>query len=168
MMKGPRKWFRLASGLLLIATGCAQPLATAVTAPQIPAGQARIWFYRGYEDPGSNAKIGTTTPTIAINGADIGPAADGSVFYRDVPAGHYDISIHAVPSYGSPRFELATGQQAYVKIILNRRCNDCGSMASQPTGFSARLVSPQVAETDVPSLAAQGGQRRRLRPAPPD
>lgn len=147
----PPRWLQWASGLVLIAASCAQPLATAATAPQIPAGEARIWFYRGYEPPGRRAVIGTMTPTIAVNGADIGPAADESAFYRDVPPGHYDVSIHAVPSYRSARFDLAAGQQAYVKIILIARCNDCKS-SSQPSGFSALLVSPQTAETEVPGL----------------
>jgi hypothetical protein len=45
-----RSWLFCASGLLLIAAGCAQPTATVpVVAPPIPSGQARVWFYRPWE-----------------------------------------------------------------------------------------------------------------------
>jgi hypothetical protein len=62
----PPRWLRWASGLLLIAAGSVQPLATAVAAPQTPAGEARIWFYRGDEPTTGNS--GTAIPTLAANG----------------------------------------------------------------------------------------------------
>ena len=67
MTTGPRKWFQRASSLLLIAASCAQPLMTAA-APQIPAGGARIWFWRGYE-PLFNYSD-TPISTIPVNGID--------------------------------------------------------------------------------------------------
>src|SRR5215472_14080256 len=45
----PQWWITWASGPLLLASGCAEHAATAelrATAPPIPTGQARIWFYR--------------------------------------------------------------------------------------------------------------------------
>jgi len=46
----PRNRLLCASGLLLIAAGCAQPTATvSVVAPPVPSGQARVWFYRPWE-----------------------------------------------------------------------------------------------------------------------
>jgi hypothetical protein len=51
---GPRPSKRLVwiSGLMLIAAGCANPPAmpeAPAVAPPVPAGQARIWFYRDWE-----------------------------------------------------------------------------------------------------------------------
>jgi hypothetical protein len=46
----PRRWLQWASGLTLMAVGCAEPAATApATAPLIPSGEARVWFYRPWE-----------------------------------------------------------------------------------------------------------------------
>ena len=45
----PRRWLLWASGLMLIAAGCADPPAmpqVPAAAPPVLAGQARIWFYR--------------------------------------------------------------------------------------------------------------------------
>src|SRR5690348_583230 len=86
-----RRWLQWASGLLLIAAGGAQPLAMAAAAPQIPAGEARIWFYQYYET--NHAYSPALIPTVVANGAYVGPAPPRTVFYRDVPPGHYDITI---------------------------------------------------------------------------
>lgn len=144
-----------ASSLLLIAAGCAQPLATAAAAPQTPAGEARIWFYRG--DEPTTGYSGTAVPTIAANGTYVGPAESGRVFYRDVPPGHYHVAVQTAGAYNSADFELPAGQQAYVKVVLHRG-GTCKPWQHQ-WGFSALLVSKQLAEAEVPSLAGQGGQR---------
>ena len=63
-----RSWLFCASGLLLIAAGCAQPTATVpVVAPPIPSGQARVWFYRPWE-PSESLNLAL----IDMNGSSIG------------------------------------------------------------------------------------------------
>jgi hypothetical protein len=146
----PLQWAR---GLVLAAAGCAQPLATAVAAPQISAGEARIWFYRG--DEPMTGYSGTVT--IAANDTYVGPAASGTVFYRDVSPGHYHVTIQAAGGHASADFELPAGQQAYVKIVLHRG-GTCKPWQHQ-WGFAAVIVPKQVAEAEVPSLAAEGKQR---------
>jgi hypothetical protein len=137
----------------LVAAGCGQPLAMAIAAPQPPPGKARIWFYRGYEPPVGYSPA--SIPTIAANGTYVGPAPSGSAFYRDVPAGRYDITIPnpAGFRYEAASFELLPGQQAFVKIILNRT-NINGIRSPQRSGFGALLVPEQVAEAEIPNLAA--------------
>jgi hypothetical protein len=102
-----RRWLQWASGLLLIAAGGAQPLAAA--APPIRAGEARIWFYQ-YE---TRVKSRALIPTIVANGTYIGSATPGTVFYRDLAPGHYEITIPNLSGfkYGSAHFDLAAGQQ---------------------------------------------------------
>lgn len=137
------------SPLLIMAA--VMPLATAVAAPQTPAGTARIWFYQGYESPVGYSPA--SIPTIAANGTYVGAAPPEGVFYRDVPPGHYDITIpnRADFKYQSAHFDLAAGQQAYVKIFLNRGV--VGAAWQQTSGFGALLVPKQVAEAEVPGLA---------------
>ena len=125
----PRRWLLWASGLMLIAAGCADPPEM----PQIPAaaspvlaGQARIWFYRDWQ-PSESLNLAN----IDINGSYFGSVANGSAFYRDVPAGHYHI---APVSYNrdfnqDKDVDVAPGQQLYVKILSSQSwdgaCRDC-------------------------------------------
>ena len=110
-----RSWLFCASGLLLIAAGCAQPTATVpVVAPPIPSGQARVWFYRPWE-PSESLNLAL----IDMNGSYVGAAENGSAFYRDVPPGHYHISPESFGrDFNQDRnVDLAPGQQLYVKIV---------------------------------------------------
>jgi hypothetical protein len=74
------------------------------------------------------------------------------VFYRDVPAGRYDITI---PNPGGfqhqpASFDLLSGQQAFVQIVLIRGNN---SFPWQHwSGFGALLVPEQVAEAEISNL----------------
>jgi hypothetical protein len=144
--------------LLLIAAGGAQPLAMAAAAAQIPAGEARIWFYQYYET--NHAYSPALIPTVLANGTYVGPAPPRTVFYRDVPPGHYDIMV---PNrfgfkFGSAHFDLAAGQQAFVKILYWRlpRYHD---LVHGAPGFTALLVPEQVAQAEFANLIPDGGQR---------
>lgn len=128
-----RTWRQWASSLLLVAAGCVQALATAIAAPQTPATQARIWFYRG--DEPMTGYSGTAIPTVAANGTYVGQAESGTFFYRDASPGRYHVTVQAAGANESAGLELSAGQQAAV------------------------IVPNQVAEAEVPSLAAEGGQR---------
>src|SRR5437868_14736119 len=83
----------IAQGVLLVAmAGCArQPVTSAISIPPIPAGAARIWFYRDYEP-----YAGRGLPAIAANGGYVGQAELGGAFYRDVTPGHYLVTVPAV------------------------------------------------------------------------
>jgi hypothetical protein len=155
-IRRPPRWLQRASGLLLIAATCTQPLVAAIAAPPIPAGVARIWFYQGYEPPGRQSYTSALIPTIVANGTYVGQAPPGTVFYRDVPPGHYDITIpNRFGSDRSTRFDLAAGQQAFIKLVFWKG----GHEVAQQQGFAALLVPRQTAEAEVPNLAAEGRQR---------
>ena len=138
-----------ASGLLLIAAGCAEPPATAqvaVAAPPVQAGQARIWFYRSLEPYGS-----LNLARIDMNGSYVG--ANGSAFNRDDPPGHYHI---APESFGrdvnqDANVDLTPGQQVYIKIVSLESwgtsvssCKNCVRDA-----FYAWLIPPDVAQVEI-------------------
>jgi hypothetical protein len=102
-----RSWLFCASGLLLIAAGCAQPTATVpVVAPPIPSGQARVWFYRPWE-PSESLNLAL----IDMNGSYVGAAENGSAFYRDVPPGHITSRLRASAGT-STRTEMSTSPLA--------------------------------------------------------
>jgi hypothetical protein len=144
----PRRWLLWASGLMLIAAGCANPpTPPQVSAAALPvsAGQARIWFYRNWQ-PSESLNLAN----IDVNGSYFGSVANGSAFYRDVPAGHYHI---APMSYNrdlnqDKDVDLAPGQQLYVKILSSQSwdgaCRDCVRDT-----FYAWLIPPQVAQGEI-------------------
>jgi hypothetical protein len=140
-----RRWLQWASGLLLIAAGGAQPLAMAAAAPQILAGEARIWFYQ--YDGGTHQHRGAELliPTVVANGTYVGPVPPRTVFYRDVPPGHYDIMVPDAHGFkfGSAHFDLAAGQQAFVKILYWGLPLYPDQVHGAPD-FTAQLVSEQV------------------------
>jgi hypothetical protein len=146
-----RRWAMWASGVLLIAAGCAEPPATAsvpIAAPPVPAGQARVWFYRPWE-PSESLNLAR----IDMNGAYAGAVANGSAFYRDVPSGHYHI---APESFGhdfnqDKDVDLAPGQQLYVKIVSSSEWGVSVSASKNIARdtFYAWLIAPEIAQAEI-------------------
>lgn len=115
--KRPR-WFRGGPviGFLLVAlTGCASlPTVSAAQIPPIPAGTARVWFYREdmpYEAP--------QRPYVRMNGAIVAISEDGGAFYRDVAPGEYYVTVDSwgVDINQFPHVALVPGQTIYLQII---------------------------------------------------
>src|SRR6266851_9585508 len=108
----------VAAALLLAAAACSQlPSTASIAVPPIPAGEARVWFYRAF-----NPYDSLGTPYIRLNDAIVAMSEPGGASYRDVPAGPYHITVD---SYGedfnqSKDVRLAPGQELYVKIVSLR------------------------------------------------
>ena len=93
-----------------------------------------------------------------MNGAIAGISEQGYVFYRDVLAGLYHVSVE---SYGRDLFQfrdvaLVPGQQAYVKILSLRSWAESGRNFSRDT-FYVLIVPPIFAQGEIshyPFLAA--------------
>jgi hypothetical protein len=144
------------SVLLVTMADCAQqPVTAAVGIPPIPAGEGRIWFYRDYEP-----YAGKGLPAIAANGGYVGAAELGGAFYRDVPPGHYLVTVQTVgiDTNQTANFELAPGREAYVKIVSLPSWDTGGdkNQWERPT-FYAWLIPNQVAQADVAHLSFYGG-----------
>lgn len=152
------QWLLIAAqgGVLLAAAGCAHPSATASsTIPSIPAGEARIWFYRDYEP-----YAGKGLPAIAANGRYVGVAELGGAFYRDVFPGNYFVTVETtgVDFNQVARLDLAAGQESFVKIVSNPQWFSGGSRTEyeRPT-FYAWHVPSETAQADVARLSFYGG-----------
>ena len=142
--------------LLLALAGCAQPTVTAsVSIPPIPPGQARIWFYRNYEP-----YAGKGLPAIAANGGYVGAAELGGAFYRDVPPGHYLITVETtgVDVNQTASLDLPPGREAYVKIVSNPEWVTGGlqTQYERPTFYAWRIPN-EIAQADVARLSFYGG-----------
>lgn len=148
-----RRWAMFwISGLLLLAAGCGDPRATAelpATASPVPAGHARVWFYRDWE-PSESLNLAL----IDMNGSYVGAVVNGGAFYRDVSPGYYHI---APQSYGrdlnqDKHVDLAAGQQLYCKIV-SLRSWQLGVGGSQ-SGFDRDtfyvwLMAPEIAQAEI-------------------
>ena len=115
----PRRLHWCAASLLLLLTGCSQvPPTNAAVIPPIPAGGARIWIYRNDGPSESHER-----PYLRLNGQIAGISEPNGAFYRDLPPGHYTVSVD---SYGVPypnqfaQLDLGAGQQAFIKVVSMR------------------------------------------------
>ncbi len=88
-----------------------------------------------------------------MNGSYFGSVANGSVFYRDVPPGHYHIAPASfVPSYHQDsNVELAPGQQLYVKIVslVSWGSDNTAAKNIERDAFYAWVIPPEVARTEI-------------------
>jgi len=152
-----RSWPHQAAGcvLVLVLAGCAGAPAAPVAVSPAAAGAARIWFYRDYEP-----SVSINLANVALNGASVGYVqADGSPLYRDVPAGHYRVTVESAGTdvNQSKDVDLAPGQEAFVKILALSSWESGGEQATyQRDTFYVSLVSSQVARAEI-SHSRPGG-----------
>ncbi len=136
---------KLAGCLLAIVAGCAAPPPPPTP---VPAGQARIWFYRDWQ-PSESLNLAN----IDVNGSYFGSVANGSAFYRDIPPGIYHIApaSWARDLNQDTNVALGPGQQAYVKILSLTSWASSVSVSRdiQRNSFYAWLIPPQVAQAEI-------------------
>ena len=114
-----RQWRRGAMTLLLLLAGCSRlPPTSSVMIPPVPAGESRIWLYRNEGTYESHE-----TPYFRLNGQPVGISEPNAALYRDVPPGHYTVSVD---SYGVPypnqfaNFDISAGQEIFIKVVSMR------------------------------------------------
>jgi hypothetical protein len=154
----PLRLLRVAALLALATTtACARnPPVGAVTPPPIPAGEARVWFYRVYL-PSETLNM----TRVTMNGVYAGYAQLGGAFYRDVPPGVYHVEVE---SFGrdfnqSTNVALVPGQEAYVKVdSLRSWATTCGyGFTAGRDTFYARLIPNQLARSEISQSFFDGG-----------
>jgi hypothetical protein len=117
-----------------------------------PPSEARIWIYRV-----DNPYTTLSTPEVRINGAIVAPAALGSRFYRDVPAGNYLItaeSAGAAPGQFA-RVALAAGETVYVKVDADNWWASANCDTAVVT-FYTLVVDPRLARLEMAGLPVGG------------
>lgn len=145
--------------LLMLVAGCAttpEPVPTAYV--PIAPGMARIVFYRiaAPYDP-------TLEETISLNEKKVGVLPLGDAFYRDVAPGTYTVSFtptRVVP-HQFKTITLASGNVFYVRVAAmpNMDCSlgVMGSNTCDVSGFTAEVVSPAVAQSDMRGVVLTSG-----------
>ncbi len=154
-----------AAMLLLAMAACVQapPPTASVAIPPIPAGEARVWFYRPIDAYDSMA-----TPYIRMNDAIVAISQPEGASYRDVPAGPYHITVD---SYGKDfnqdkNVQLAAGDELYCKIVSLRAWVSTTSGGGGDSGggggdygrntFYVWLIPPETARNEVARAAFYG------------
>jgi hypothetical protein len=148
------------AGMLVLAmTNCAPlPPTATVAVPQIPAGQARAWFYR---DPGPYDCLGT--PYIRMNQAIVAVSQIGGASYRDVPPGQYLVTVdsYLTAPDQTKNVYLFPRQQAYFKIVCLRNWVSSGGGRDgngyMRDSFYVWQIAPEVAQGDVGRSQFYGG-----------
>ena len=147
---------RAAVVLLMAASCCSQlPPASAVAIPPVPPGEARIWIYRNDTPQDSQER-----PYLRLNGQVAGIAEPDGAFYRDLPPGHYRVSVD---SYGAPyanqfaEIDLATaGETAFVEVSSMQE--KVGGPVASRTFFFTRSVPADAARTAIARSPFYGGR----------
>jgi len=143
--------------LLAIASCAPLPPTVVVAVPPVPAGEARVWFYR---DLGPYDGLGT--PFLRMNGAIVGVSEPGGALYRDVAPGQYHVTVdNYLGDFNSTReVYLFPGQQSYFKIVSLKNWiaggNRFGSDFHRDT-FYVWEIPPEVAQGDVARSQFYGG-----------
>jgi hypothetical protein len=158
------RWlWRAGAAILLLATagGTPAPAQTASYLPPIPPPQARIWFYRDLNPNGTQAR-----PYLRLNGAIVAISEPGGSFYRDVPPGHYHVTVdtYGVDDNQTRDVDLLPGQEVFAKVVSNDNWVDYGSGGDMGGGggfhrdtFYVWTIPPQVAHREMGQTRFFGG-----------
>jgi molybdate transport system regulatory protein len=110
---GLRRFAKLA--LFAALCGCAPPMETrGVAIPQVPAGMARVWFYRE-----NLPYSGFDRPYVRLNGEVVGISELGGAFYRDVSPGAYFVTADTYRHFAGqfPHVDLLPAETAYFQVF---------------------------------------------------
>ena len=146
---------RAAAALFVAASNCSQlPTTSAVAIPPVPSGEARIWIYRNDTPQDSHER-----PYLRFNGQVAGIAEPDGAFYRDLPPGHYRVSVD---SYGAPypnqfaEIDLtAASQTAFVEVSSMQE--KVGGPVASRTYFFTRSVPADAARGAIARSPFYGG-----------
>jgi hypothetical protein len=144
----PRWLHRCAASVLLLLTGCSQlPPTSSAVIPPISAGGGRIWIYRNDGPFDSQER-----PYLRLNGQIAGISESNGAFYRDVPPGHYTVSVD---SYGVPypnqfaQLDLGAGKEAFIQVLSVRERVSGGDYIAARARFYTWLIPAEAAQAAI-------------------
>jgi hypothetical protein len=152
----PPLWLqRCAASLLLLLAGCSQvPPTSSAAIPPLPGGGARIWIYRNEGPYESHDR-----PYLRLNGQVSGIVEPNGALYRDLPAGHYVVTVD---SYGVPypnqfaQLDLAAGQEVFIKVLSMRERVGGGENVSLRALFFTEIYPAEAARPAIASTPFYG------------
>lgn len=154
--RSPRRLAQAAVALMLLLVGNGIPAPAAVppaTVAPLPAGQARVWFYRIFFPDDTRGM-----PAVRIDGRVVGYARAGVTFYRDMAPGRYHISVDSA-GYDTGQAQdivVASGQQAYLAIVSQPYWVEDFKGGRLPT-YYVMVPSLSLAAAEMAATALGGG-----------
>jgi hypothetical protein len=133
---------------------CARPqCATSGAEPPIAADMARFYFFRAptiYD-----SQVWTA---VSLDHRKIGDSAPGTVFYRDVPPGHYEVEVRSDKLYPDQfkTVDVGPGSTTYVQIHNLPHWSQ-GAWGYQGATFVVIIVDPALAARELPALCLAPG-----------
>ncbi|MBU6507199.1 MAG: hypothetical protein KGQ82_06840 [Alphaproteobacteria bacterium] len=117
-------------------------------------GMARLFFYRLLEP--SEPALGTT---VMLNEKPVGFSRNGTVLYRDVPAGSYFVSVvsRGPYPYQFKTVQVAAGQTWYFRIESLASWSCSGKPTCRGDTFVVAIVDPAQARAEIAPLGLLGG-----------
>lgn len=152
-MKRGLGWF-LALCVLALAGCMGGPGGPAGPELPLPADQARLYIYRAPLIPGGSP----VWTTVSLDHRPLGVTAPGTVFYRDVPPGTYEVEVRSDYLYPDQfkTVRLAPGSRTYVEI------QQAWFWGASPWGmqgatFTVRIVDPVQGARQIADLLPTRG-----------
>lgn len=146
--------------LVLAVTGCvgsSAPSFSSVAAqlPPVPAGEARIFFYRWLEP----YETLSWTP-VYLNNQEVGVSQPGAVLYRDVPPGQYTIKVRSEGPFPNQfkTVTVAAGQVIYARIESLKSWSPCTKFGDRcGDTFVVEIINPPEARNEMQTLRLISG-----------
>ena len=137
----------MAWALLSLLACAGEPAAPVIVAPP-PSDKTRLYVYRDASTYGSQEWT-----AVSLSGMKIGDTAPGTVFYRDVTPGTYEVEVRSESPYPNqfPTARFAAGSTIFVKIEDHRGYSNSGFGVTRPT-FSAIIADPTIAAAEIKLL----------------
>lgn len=145
----------LLAGLLFLAAGMLDGCAdtsrfgdTVIAMPAVPPDKARLYFYRELEQYES-----LTMTTVYLNGQAVGASANGSVFYRDVPPGIYEVEVLTRGVYPN-QFKTVAVEAGHTTFVKIESLMSWIGMGLTPKGdtYVVAIVSPELGRREILGL----------------
>ncbi len=140
----------MAGALALAACAAGQPPGAE---PALAPDKARLYVYREL-DP--NASLLWTE--VSLDHRPIGDSGPGTVFYRDLPPGVYEIEVRSDQLYPGQfkTVRLTAGSRAFAEIQQAPYWGD-PSYQSQGATFAVRIVEPSFGARQIEHLSLISG-----------
>ena len=146
------RWFVLFC-LSVSLTGCGAASQQKLALPAVAPTKARLIFYRG-----GNPYDGLVWTKVLLNGQSIGASAPGTVFYRDVAPGVYQVGVDSEKLYPDQLKAVAVdaGSTTYIKVMGMPFWGQSGLQWWGYT-FTTAVIAPAVGQSEIGPLQLTPG-----------
>ncbi len=121
--------------------------APVIASPPVP-DKARLYIYRDATTYGSQ-----NWTTVSLSGVKLGDIAPGTIFYRDLAPGTYQLEVRSDRLYPDQfnRVTLTAGSITFAKVEEARSWGASG-MGAKGTTFVVRIVDPRIGTSEIGRL----------------